>query len=65
MKKKSKQTLISSEDMNKRESQQQRILAAAYLLEGPAEDLLRPKNKHIATTHYVIYSEVDPYSFVT
>ena len=36
MKKKSKQTLVPREDMDERESQQQRILAAAYLLEGPA-----------------------------
>ena len=50
-KKKSKQYLVSSEDIDERESQQQRILRAVYLLGEP----LRARNKHVAATHYVTY----------
>ena len=53
-KKKFKQHLIPSEDIDERESQQQRILGPAYLLGNP----LRARNKHIAATHYVTYSYV-------
>ena len=35
IKKKSKQSLISSEEIDERESQQQRILGAVYLLGEP------------------------------
>ena len=37
-KKKSKQTLISSKEINKRKSQQQRILKAVYLMGKPIEN---------------------------
>ena len=37
IKKKSKQNLVSSKDIDERESQQQRILGVAYLLGEPPE----------------------------
>ena len=49
-KKKSKQHLVPSEDIDERESQQQRIPGAAYLLrEGTPWE--RARNKHVAATH--------------
>ena len=48
---KSKQHLISSEDIDEREFQQQRILRGAYLLREPPKS----ENEYVAATHYVIY----------
>ena len=65
IKKKSKQNLVPSEDIDKRESQQQRILNAAYLIRNPSVylvgDPLESSNKHVVTTYYVIHPEVFTY----
>ena len=53
-KKKSKQDLVSSENVDERESQQRCILEAAYWLGGP----LGARIKYVAATHYVIHPHI-------
>ena len=52
--KKSKQDLVPSKEIDERESQQRRTLEAGYLLGNP----LGARNTHIATTHYVIHPKL-------